>query len=95
MSRLIKLAPYVIGALFVAAVWIHGNSHGKQTIELEYQQAAIDMQESIRIVTDELAKAQAKRETITKEVVRNVYIEKDATGCADMPALDSVYNALR
>jgi len=89
-----KSIPYIIGAVVIASVWMHGNYHGKQSIELQYLNDIADHQETIRIMADELTDAQNNREVVVKEVIKNVYTEVDNSGCADSDMLDSVYKSL-
>ncbi len=95
MGMLIRFLPYIMGAAFIVVVWIHGNSHGKDTVRAEYALQAEKQREAWAAVADELDKAQKKREVVVKEIIRNVYTETDSSGCADSTALDSLRESLR
>lgn len=90
---IVRLLPYVLGAGFLAAVWWHGNTHGRDTVHDQYLRQAKEYEESLAIAADELGKAQRSRDTVTKTVVRRIYVEKDGSGCADSPALNGLLDA--
>lgn len=92
---MIRFLPYIIGAAVIAAVWYHGNHHGKQSVHLEYQEKAIEYQEAMSVVADELDKAQKEKTIEVKTKVKTIYVEADPTGCADARPIDGVLNALR
>ena len=56
---------------------------------------AASLQAKQKLVVDKLVAKQHKKQAITKQKVRTIYVEKDSTGCADNRALTSMLNALR
>lgn len=89
---------YLIGAMAAVAVlcgvWFAGDRHGKLICQQEAQKTILEVSQAYSDQADKLRAQTVQREQKTKIIVKKVYREKDPTGCADKPALDSVLSAL-
>lgn len=94
-----KLVIYLVGALsgagVVAGIWLHGNSHGKRTVEAQYQAAIAQVRREQARMADQLSEVQRERDRLAGQRTRTIYLEPDSSGCADVPALGSVLDGLR
>ena len=85
---------YILGGVafivVIAAVWLHGNSTGKDSIRTEYQEQLIDAQDESRKLADALEAEKLKIKVKTVERIKEIKTAADPTGCADTTAPDWV-----
>ena len=85
---------YILGGVAfvvaIAAVWLHGNSTGKDSIRAEYQEQVTEAQDESRKLADELEKEKLRIKVKTVERIREIKTAADPTGCADSIAPDWV-----
>lgn len=92
---LLKYWKQLLVIAIAGALWWHGVSYGQYKTEIKYQQQAIQYQQAMRHLGDELEKEKAVIQSETKEKVRTVYVEADPTGCADTAIPNGLLRSLR
>lgn len=85
----------LVGAGALVGVWLHGNSHGKESIRAEYVQNIEKARKKSSKLADELELEKQKIKVEYRDRVKKVYIEDDASGCLDAPISDSLRQVLR
>ncbi len=74
----------------IGIAWMHGYSTGGNKCEAEYKAA----QEKANKRQDELIQELEDARQNTREKVRTVYVEKDASGCDNTDIPDGVFSEL-
>ena len=91
----IRLLPYAVAAGLLVAVgfWIYGL--GYSSCETDHLKAAESARQDQSELADEADKEIKVERSKSEARVRTIYVEKDATGCADSTPPVGVLNSLR